>query len=114
MRHRDPLRQQVVGNDAAVAPPPQDFGTHHGTTLTPRQSFQLVESSTEGFACGVICVIAERLVPPERVRRWRLVLAALAPAAERTQMPVRHPGFGERSAYDMRVELRSRPRARNR
>jgi hypothetical protein len=37
VRHRNPFRQQVVGDDAAVAAPPHSFSTHNGAAIVTRE-----------------------------------------------------------------------------
>src|SRR3569833_262765 len=60
-------REQIIGNDAAVTPPPHRFRAHDGAT-PPRAEFQkLLEALMEGLAERVDGVIVEALVLPEAI-----------------------------------------------
>jgi hypothetical protein len=57
--------QQVIGDDAAVTPPPYRLGTHDRGAMVARESYQFVEpAAKDRVGCGVISVIAKCFVPP--------------------------------------------------
>ena len=97
VRHRNPFRQQVVGDDAAVAAPPHSFGTHNGAAMVPGERSKFVQSPSERVSCRVIGVVSESRDPPERIGRWHRSRGSVAQTAKGGQMTVRDPSVNERS-----------------
>ena len=81
---RNALRQQIVGNDAAVATPPYGFGTHDRAAIVTGERSQLVQSCSESVRCGVIGIVPEGGDMPERIKRsWRPLFPVPQPAKNR-------------------------------
>lgn len=114
VHHRNALRQQVIGNDAAVAAPPNSFGTHDGAAIVMGQRAQLIQSRSECFGCGVIGIVSEGGDLPECIERWRRALLPVPQTAKSRQMSVGYSSTGERFGESLGVELRICPRARDR
>jgi len=114
VRHRNPFRQQVVGDDAAVAAPPHSFRTHNGAAIVTGERSQFVQSRSERVRCRVIGVVSKSRDSPERIGRWRRSLYSVAQTAQGGQMTVRDPSVNENFRESIGVELRIRPRARDR
>src|SRR5690554_1563147 len=75
-------RQQVVGDNSAVAAPPDSFGAHHGAAVFPAQPNKLIKASLKCFCKRVIGIIMETLILPEAVNRGISLLAFVSQAAE--------------------------------
>ena len=78
------LRQQIVGNDAAVAAPPHSFSAHDGAAIVTGERSQLIQSGAESVRCRVIGIVPEGGDMPERIERsWRALLPVPQPAKSR-------------------------------
>src|SRR6185437_11150891 len=66
---RNALRQQIVGNDAAVATPPHGFSTHDRAAIVAGERSQLVQSCPESVRCRVIGIVPKGDDMPERIER---------------------------------------------
>ena len=108
------LRQQIVGNDAAVAAPPHSLSAHDGAAIVTRERSQIIQSGSESARCRVIGIVPERDDPPECIERWRRALFPVSQAAKSREMPVTYPSATERFGESIGVKLRIRPRARDR
>ena len=108
VHYRNSLCQQIVGNDAAVAAPPHGFSAHDGAAIVAGQRSQLLQSGSESVRCRVIGIVPEGGDLPECIERWR------PQTAKSRQMSVGYPSSGERFRERVDVELRIRPRARDR
>ena len=111
---RNVLRQQIVGNDAAVAAPPHSFSAHDGTAIVTRERSQLSQSSSESVRCCIIGIVPECGDLPECIERWRRALFPVSQTTKSHQMPVTYPDATERFGESIGVELRIRSRARDR
>jgi hypothetical protein len=81
---RNALRQQIVGNDAAVATPPHGFSTHDRAAIVAGERPQLVQSCSESVRCRVIGIVPEGRDMPERIERsWRALFPVPQPAKSR-------------------------------
>jgi hypothetical protein len=114
MRHRNPFRQQIVGDYAPVAAPPHSFGTHNGAAIVTGKHLQFVQSLSERLSCRVIGIISESRDPPERIGRRHRYFCPVAQSPKGGQMMVGDLSVSERFRENIRVELRIRPRARDR
>ena len=111
---RNALRQQIVGNDAAVATPPHGFSAHDRTAIVTGERSQLVQSCSESVRCRVIGIVPEGGDMPERIERsWRPLFPVPQPAKS-GQMSIMYSHIAERSGESIGVKLWIRPRARDR
>ncbi len=108
--HRIAYSQEVIGNDAPVASPPDSLRAKNRANLSLSQRTQLVQAAPEFLRRGIIRLIAEILVVPKAVRR---ALLPVTQAAERRHVPVADPGAFERVRDRFGVELRIVPRLRD-
>ena len=113
VHHRNALRQQVIGNDAAVATPPHRFSAHDRAAIVTGQRSQLIQSRSECFTCRVIGIVSEGGDLPECIERWRRALLPVPQTAKSRQMSVGYSSTGERFGESLGVELRICPRARD-
>src|SRR5436309_15909401 len=60
-------QQQIIGDDATMAPPPDRFRTHQCQSPFATEADKLIEGSGKYFAERVIGVVVEALDLPERV-----------------------------------------------
>lgn len=60
-------RQQIVGDNPSMASPPYCFCAHDGAALHSTERAQPNKAGTKIFAHGVIGVVMETLVLPERI-----------------------------------------------
>jgi hypothetical protein len=81
----------------------------HHTATGERTEF--VKPRAERLRRRVIGIVPEGRIPPERVGRRHRIPAPVTQAAERAQMAVCDPGWGEHLWQDISVELWVRPRA---
>ena len=79
-----------------------------------KNAAQFGEPLAERLGYRVVGVIAERIAPPQRVRRWRRVLQLMAQPAQRADVVVPDPGLSEILRQRVGVELRVCARARHR
>src|SRR6185437_1665197 len=77
---------QVVGDDPAMAAPPDGFRAHHRGATLARELQQLLEAGAELGRVGVIGVVAETRLAPQRVRRFAARAPSLASAAQCRKM----------------------------
>src|SRR5690554_1351786 len=68
MQYLDAVGQEIIGDDAAVAAPPNRFGAEHGAAVVFRQLLQSFQAVTEVLRQRIIGIGAKRLVSPEAVR----------------------------------------------
>lgn len=108
------LRQQIVGNDPAVATPPHSFSAHDGAAIITGERYQLVQPRSESVRRRVISIVSEGGDPPECVGRRRRSLFPVPQPAKSRQMSITYSSITERSGESIGVELRIRPRARDR
>jgi hypothetical protein len=87
VRDGDAVRQKVVGDDSAMAAPPQRLGAHDGAAVAACERLELLEPGTERLRRRVVGVVAKGGISLERIGRRCRLLAAAAPA-ERDQMPI--------------------------
>src|SRR5262249_2276573 len=74
---------KVVRDDAAVAPPPHGFCAHDGAMPRASALSQRRQPTAKAFTHGVVGVIVEALILPERIDVGRHVARAAAQAAQR-------------------------------
>jgi len=94
--HANVQRHEHVGDDAAVATPPERLGAHGRRRTRLGQAAELGEAGTEILGQGMVGEVAEGLVAPHAVRRGRRAGRAVAKPAEGLQMPMTDPGRGQR------------------
>src|SRR5580658_1986880 len=109
---RDAGGEQIVGDEAAMAAPPHGFGAHEGDPLLAGEAQEVIERAAERLGLGVVGVVAEALLAPERVRRFLAVRPLPAPPAQRRDMAIADARRGQRRGERFRVELRMAPRHR--
>jgi hypothetical protein len=103
---RHAARDQVVGDDPAMAAPPHRFGAHDRDGGALRDREQFVEAGIEFGRQRVVGEVAERGALPGIVRERRRRLRLAAPTAER-----RDRGVGDRrdrGTENVGIELRVR------
>lgn len=66
--HRKAARQQVIGDDPPVAPPPDGLRTHDGAAVLAGKTAKLRESGAERLRRGIVGIRAEGGVLPVAVR----------------------------------------------
>jgi hypothetical protein len=103
---RHAAREQVVGDDPAMAAPPHRLGAHDRDGRALRDREQLVEAGVELRRQRIVGVVAERGDVPGVVRERRRFLRLAAPAAERRDRGV--SDRRDRIPEDIAVELRVR------
>src|SRR5690606_12985784 len=59
--------QQVVGDDAAVAAPPNRFGAHDGAAPLVSDGYQLVQPLAKLIAHCIVGVVVKAVVLPETI-----------------------------------------------
>lgn len=114
MHHLLASGQKVVGDDPAVAAPPDRFGAHdHASSLRatlpePRQA------GSEWRRQGVVCVVAKAAHPPKAIGRGPSAVRPSPQAAEFGNMLVPDLQRGQRSQECSPIELRIGARAGHR
>ncbi len=73
--HRIACGEKIVGDDPAMAAPPEGLCAHDGASFCLADAAQFIEAGLEGRRGGVIGVVAEILVLPEAIGRRALILA---------------------------------------
>ena len=61
--------QKVVGDDPAVAPPPDGFGAHDRASVPTAPFPQPRQAGREGRRQGIICIVLKALHPPIGIGR---------------------------------------------
>src|SRR5271169_6421965 len=97
---------EIIGDDAAMAAPPQALRAHDTCARGFTQFAQGSKARPEFLAHGVVGVIVEARVLPEGVGLGQNVALRSAQPAERGKMLVSDPAGGERSGQGVAVELR--------
>src|SRR3954462_9926211 len=100
-----------IGDELAVASPPDRFGAHHRGGSVAGPLHQVVERVFERRRLHVIGVAAESLDPPRGVHR---ITPRLAKAAKLCHMAIRDSGVGKRRCEDLTAEMRVPARTRHR
>src|SRR4051794_32059232 len=98
----DAARLKVVGDQGAMALPPDGFGAHDGGALAPGKLQQALDARVERRGLHVVGVAAKGGVAPGRIGR---IGARLAAAAELGEGQVLDTRSGERAAHLLAVEL---------
>ena len=80
------LGEQIVGDNPAMAAPPHRLGAHDRADTVFGVAAQFGEPLAKRLGHRVVGVIAERIAPPQRVRRWRRVLQLMAQPAQRADV----------------------------
>src|SRR3569623_3691574 len=106
------LREQIIGDDAAVASPPPRFRAHDGATPLRAEFQKLLEALMEGLAPRVIGIIVEALVLPEAVE-LRIDALLGAQATKLGDVLVCNLEIGEAFRQPVAIILRVGTRARN-
>lgn len=104
---------EIIGNDPAMASPPDGLCAHDARTGGVTEFAQISEARTERLAHRVIGVIVEACVVPEGVDLGRHARLLSAKSPERGHMLVRDAMRRERGGENVAVELRIGPRTRN-
>ena len=81
-------RQQVVGDDPSMAPPPQRFRACDGATPCTPDFAQVIKTCAKAVAHRVVGVIVEAFVLPERIDVGRQSAIAAAKASKRCHVLV--------------------------
>lgn len=109
------VQQEMVGDDAPVASPPDGFRAHQGQASVGAEGDNLIERGGECLAQGVIGIILETLHPPHGIEVG-IDTGLLRPApAQRGIMPVSDLNLCEigRQSIDVEDRVASRPRKRS-
>jgi len=61
------IQQEMVGDNTAVAPPPDCLRAHQGQATIPAKALQSAECRGEFIAQGIVGIVVKALHPPERV-----------------------------------------------
>ena len=107
----DATRRQRVGQQHAMALPPDGFGAHHGHTPSTGEFHQIVERSRKLRCEHVIGITAKRFVSPRTV--WR-IRAWLPQAAKRCEVPILDAFVCEPRVQCLARKVRMTPRLWNR
>src|SRR5437667_8907797 len=108
-----PRADQVVGDEAPMALPPQGFRAHDRAALRTAQLAQHDEAGMELVAHGVVGVVVKALVRPEGVHGRRDVYLSSPETSESGDVLIADRAAGQRPGKHVLVELRIRARARN-
>jgi hypothetical protein len=102
--------QKVVGDDPAVAPPPDSFGAHDHASLRRAAFSEPCQASREWRRQRIICVIAKAAYPPICVRRRLGGTRLSTQAAEVGDMLIanlpRRQRFGKALLIELRIGAR--------
>src|SRR5258708_12581068 len=113
VEHRLAGGDQVIRDDAPVAPPPHGFCAHHGAAPLLSEVPQCRQPAPKAFAHCVVGVIVEALVLPEGVDISRRIARASAQASQRCNVLVSDFVCGERFRQNIPVILWIGARARH-
>src|SRR6266704_1325071 len=108
-----PRADQVLGDEAPMAPPPQGFRAHDRASLRTAQLAQHDEAGMELVAHGVVGVVVKALVRPEGVHGRRDAYLSSPETSESGDVLIADRAGGQRPGKNVLVELRIRARARN-
>ena len=114
MRDRDATRQEVIGDYAPMAAPPDGLCAHDRAAMPLGNITQLLKSGSKRIRRRVIGVCAKGGVSPIGVGRWRRIPWTASPAAERADVAVVDARISQGCGKDLRIELRVGSRARYR
>ena len=114
VHHALALAEQVIGDDAPVATPPDGLGAHNRASVLRAQLPQPREAYGEGLGQGIVGVVAKPAHPPIGVGRWLGAARLSAKAAKRGDMFVADLPRGQRFGEAFTVELRISARPRHR
>src|SRR5437879_5809325 len=104
---------QVIRDDAPMAPPPEGLGAHDRAAPFPAQLAQLDETSAELLAHGVVGIVVKALIRPESIHgRWDAYLPS-PETSESGDVLIADRSHRQRIGERLLVELRIRARARN-
>jgi len=106
--------EQVIGNDAAVAPPPDGFRAHDCAAMPAAELSQLRQAFGERLGQRIVGVVAKTTYAPIAIGgRFRTTRPA-PQAAKRSDMLIADPPRRQRSWKAFAVELRIGARTRHR
>jgi hypothetical protein len=108
---RQAAHDEIVGDDASMAAPPNRLGAHDRADVDGAKLDQFRQTFTERPGLGVVGIVPETGVLPEDVRRWPRVLAARAQTAQGCDVAIADPSRRQVVWKDIHVEPRigSRP-----
>ena len=99
-------REQIVCNDAAMAPPPDRLGAHDGASFLLTERAKARETGMKGFGEAVVGIIMEALILPKRVYPWRDFALFSAQASQRGDALISDLVLRERLRKTVAIELR--------
>ena len=106
--------EQVIGDDAAVAAPPDGLSTHNRTSVLAAQFPQSSKACGERRRQGIIGIIAESAHAPIGIWRRFYISCFSSKTAKRGDMFIadmpRRQRFGEAVAVELRIGTGSRHR----
>jgi len=123
VHHTLAFAEQVIGDDAPMAAPPDGLGAHDHAPVPVAEPAQSRKAGGEGLRQGIVGIVPEAAYPPIGVRgqlgaaRLRAMLAARlrAMAAKFRDMPIadlpRRQRFGEAFTVELRIGARPRHRS---
>ena len=82
VEHALSRRQQIVGNDPAMAAPPEALCTHDGARASARERLQAIEPTPERLARRVVGIVVKTLVLPKRIGGGRYLPLPAAATTE--------------------------------
>lgn len=106
MHHLLASGQKVIGDDPAVAAPPDRFGAHDHASLLRAACPEPREPCSERRRQGVVCVVAKAAHSPKAIGRRPSAVRSSPQAAEFGNMLVTDLQRGQRSRECFPIELR--------
>src|SRR5262249_34254599 len=104
--------QQIIRDDTAMAAPPNRLRTHDCWTMVCCQHTQFTKPGAECRCRGIVGIVAETCIIPERVRRRPGTFPSSTQPAQQREMPISDSVSRQRSGERVAIELRvgGRPR----
>lgn len=112
MKNRLALREQIVGDDAAMATPPNRFRTHISETMPSPEIDEFRQSFAEILTHRVIGIVAKAGVRPEAIGRNEFAL--IPSPTQRHDVAIRDAIGREGITESLDIELRVGAGARKR
>jgi hypothetical protein len=114
VHHALAFAEQVIGDDAPMAAPPDGLGAHDRAAVLAAQFSQLRKACGERLRQGIVGIVPKAPHPPIGVRRWFYIFRLSSKTAKRGNMSIadlpRRQRFGEAVAVELRIGTGSRHR----
>lgn len=95
MEDRQAARHQMIGNDAAMATPPDGLGTHDGAALAFTAFDQVLQAFAKCVSTGVVGVIVKAVIFPKAIELPGQLLGLRPQTAQGRDVLVRNAAGGQ-------------------